>query len=46
MGFMNILGSLGKVTLEKAERMKKMRDEFRTYDDDKLKAIYGHGIGL
>lgn len=45
MGFMDILGSLGKAALDKAERMKEMRDEFRTYDDEKLKAIYRHGIG-
>ena len=40
MGFMDVLGNIGKTALEKAERMKELRDEFRTYDDEELMAIY------
>ena len=44
MGFMDFLGNLGNAAFEKAERMKELRDEFRTYDD-RLKYIYRHESG-
>ena len=45
MGFMDLLENLGSTALDKMERMKELRDEFRTYDDDKLIAIYKRESG-
>jgi len=45
MGFMDMLGNMGQAALNKMERMKELRDEFRTYDDDRLIAIYRHDSG-